>query len=131
MLSQGGSDALLGQARLTLPAPLGLLEPLDCRQKPRGVWLAIDHGEISFRFLGRGTSDASASTGFAQPKDPDCTHKVGPACLFPLFRPQGLGLPFFVYTNLISHMQWSKCNCVDLAKKDDGPRQERRIAKAR
>jgi hypothetical protein len=58
-LSQGGTDTLLGQAGSPLFLALLLLETLQRRQKPRRLWLAIDHGERSFRNSGAAISVCS------------------------------------------------------------------------
>ncbi len=51
-LSQSSSDTLLGQAGLPLFLALLTFEALQRRQKPRRLWLAIDHGDRSFRNTG-------------------------------------------------------------------------------
>src|SRR5690349_10720428 len=48
-LSQRGPDALFGLTGLPLAPALLPLEPLQRCQKPRRFWLAIDHGDHSFR----------------------------------------------------------------------------------
>jgi hypothetical protein len=50
---------LLGQARLPLFLALLAFEPLQRRQKPRRLWLAIDHGDRSFRNIGAAILDCS------------------------------------------------------------------------
>src|SRR5262249_10758489 len=49
LFPQDDADALLGQACLPFFAATLPFEPLPRRQNPRGFWLAIDHGEFSFR----------------------------------------------------------------------------------
>jgi hypothetical protein len=50
---------LLGQARLPLFLALLTLQALQRRQKPWRLWLAIDHGDRSFRNIGTAILDCS------------------------------------------------------------------------
>lgn len=64
--SQCGSDALFRQSCLPLFLALLAFETLQRRQKPRRLWLAINHGDRSFRNTGAASSDCSCrlrSTG--------------------------------------------------------------------
>src|SRR5436305_11784238 len=49
--SQRRPDALLGLAGQTFLAALLAFEPLHRDQKPQRLWLAIDHGDRSFRMV--------------------------------------------------------------------------------
>jgi hypothetical protein len=51
---------LLGQTGLPLFLALLLLEALQRCQKPRRLWLAIDHGDRSFRNIGEDISCCSS-----------------------------------------------------------------------
>src|SRR5712692_1807652 len=48
-LAQHRANTLLGQTSLPLLAALVAFQPLHRCQKPRCLWLAIYHGECSFR----------------------------------------------------------------------------------
>src|SRR5207302_1801930 len=65
-LPQRLADPQLGLAGLPLALALLPFEALDRCQKPRRVWLAIDHGECSFPLPGT-DPDASRLRGGGRP----------------------------------------------------------------
>src|SRR5947208_16895319 len=79
-LPQRCPDALLGQTGLTLPFALPALEALHRGEKPGCLWLAIDHGDCSFRECP--CSDSGHCGGSA----PSCAPDETPPSAIPIFR---------------------------------------------
>jgi hypothetical protein len=106
-LPQHCADTLLGQTRLTFPATLLSLEALHRCQKPCCFWLAIYHGENSFRIVRPGECSGITAVGVTGPDSGGLHLPARPgAPPLPVLRQRTTG-PSFVYTNLRRRVQQS------------------------
>ena len=84
-LAKSGPEALQGLAGLLLLLALVLLEALNRCQKPRRLWLAIDHGAAPFGRPAAGGLPSGAARGeradgwIPTAPSPGSPHETGPA----------------------------------------------------